>query len=204
MADASPPPQQQQPPPPPPPPAPPAQIKWTQGTKSGTCVATSVRDIRNALQASGAIISNEVDIVVKMGPWIETALAKLEGDCPQKMLEPETHSLKLSEPKEAMGNLVLGLPDRSVVDSLAFIAFQIVVTTVSCGSVTPRIALVGWNLGRLLFGKEELRSWEELQAELVVWSVACLLIWRLRRWASKVEEWLKSHLTARSLSLCSR
>ena len=89
-------------------------------------------------------------------------------------------------------------------DSLAFIAFQIVVTTVSCGSVTPRIALVGWNLGRLLFGKEELRSWEELQAELVVWSVACLLIWRLRRWASKVEEWLKSHLTARSLSLCSR
>ena len=60
-----------------------------------------MRDIRNALQASGAIISNEVDIVVKMGPWIETALAKLEGDCPQKMLEPETHSLKLSEPKEA-------------------------------------------------------------------------------------------------------
>ena len=66
MDDSSPP-----PPPPPeaqPPPPPPPVLKWTQGDKRGTCVATNVRGLCEALKNGGATVST-MELMIACFRW---------------------------------------------------------------------------------------------------------------------------------------
>ena len=44
-------------------------LKWKQGTKEGVCAVTNAAGLREALKAAGAIITEDLDITVKKGPF---------------------------------------------------------------------------------------------------------------------------------------
>ena len=44
-------------------------MKWKQGTKEGVCAVTNAAGLREALKAAGAIVTEDLDITVKKGPF---------------------------------------------------------------------------------------------------------------------------------------
>ena len=80
-----------------------ATITWKQGATTGTIALCKASEVRGALMAAGAIVSDDISISVKLGRFARTSLydllakEKLQDD--PDPLDPQ-YELELSEPKE--------------------------------------------------------------------------------------------------------
>ena len=80
-----------------------ATITWKQGATTGTIALCKASEVRGALMAAGAIVSDDISISVKLGRFARTSLydllakEKLQDD--PDPLDPQ-YELELGEPKE--------------------------------------------------------------------------------------------------------
>ena len=52
-------------------------LKWTQGATEGTCEVTNACGLHDALRAGGAVLSDELEVIVRKGKFAKTSLLAL-------------------------------------------------------------------------------------------------------------------------------